>query len=80
MMVRVKYLEQREYDTMTHTNHLISEDVYPVFKSWVLLFVLSFFRTTCTKDAADLVHLFGWEKYVSYKEIYPGCKLKHFER
>ncbi|KAL5021092.1 hypothetical protein ScPMuIL_000247 [Solemya velum] len=37
-------------------------------------------RTSCTEEARDLVRLFDWDKYFQYKEIYPGCKVTHFER
>jgi len=37
-------------------------------------------RTPCTDDANSLLNLFDWDRYFTYKEIYPGCKLKHFER
>lgn len=36
-------------------------------------------RTTCIEEAKHLVELFGWEKYVSFMEIYPGSKVQHFQ-
>ena len=30
--------------------------------------------------ALELIHLFGWEEFIDYKQIYPGSKLKHFQR
>ncbi|KAG9508490.1 Lysine-specific demethylase 6A, partial [Fragariocoptes setiger] len=35
-------------------------------------------RTTYPEGAASLLKLFGFEQYIKYKEIYPGCKHKHF--
>lgn len=37
-------------------------------------------RTTAIKDGGDLVNLFGFKKYVNYSEIYPGCKVTHFNQ
>jgi len=36
-------------------------------------------RTTEIKGAKILVQTLGWNEYFSYKEIYPGCKVTHFE-
>jgi len=36
-------------------------------------------RTSETKGANELIDLFGWSKYFVYKEIYPGCKINHFQ-
>ena len=35
-------------------------------------------RTHTPKEGRELVDLFGWDKYFSYYEIYPGCKVTHF--
>ncbi|XP_043286517.1 magnesium-dependent phosphatase 1-like [Venturia canescens] len=37
-------------------------------------------RTSEIKGAHQLLQLFEWEKYIKYKEIYPGCKVKHFSK
>ncbi|XP_015126383.1 magnesium-dependent phosphatase 1 [Diachasma alloeum] len=37
-------------------------------------------RTSEIKGAFQLLNLFGWEKYFKYKEIYPGCKVSHFNK
>lgn len=37
-------------------------------------------RTAAIKDARDLVNLFGWKQYINYQEIYPGCKVAHFNQ
>ncbi|KAH3775977.1 magnesium-dependent phosphatase 1-like [Dreissena polymorpha] len=37
-------------------------------------------RTSCTKEANSLIALFDWDKYFTYKEIYPGCKITHFNK
>lgn len=37
-------------------------------------------RTAAIKEGADLVNLFGFKKYVNYSEIYPGCKVSHFNQ
>ncbi|CAH0547362.1 unnamed protein product [Brassicogethes aeneus] len=34
-------------------------------------------RTSEIKGARQLIDLFGWEKYFSVKEIFPGCKVTH---
>ncbi|BET02636.1 Hypothetical protein NTJ_15453 [Nesidiocoris tenuis] len=36
-------------------------------------------RTSEIEGANQLIELFGWEKYFFQKEIYPGCKIAHFE-
>lgn len=35
-------------------------------------------RTGAIKDARELINLFGWQQYINYQEIYPGCKVSHF--
>ncbi|CAB0011108.1 unnamed protein product [Nesidiocoris tenuis] len=37
-------------------------------------------RTSEIEGANQLIELFGWEKYFFQKEIYPGCKIAHFEK
>ena len=37
-------------------------------------------RTSEIKGANQLLNLFGWEKYIKYKEIYPGSKDNHFSK
>ncbi|KAI0228807.1 Magnesium-dependent phosphatase 1 [Lamellibrachia satsuma] len=37
-------------------------------------------RTSYTREAKDLVRLFGWDRYVTYSEIYPGSKIAHFNK
>ncbi|ODN01219.1 Magnesium-dependent phosphatase 1 [Orchesella cincta] len=37
-------------------------------------------RTTKPPDAFKLLEFFGWTKYFSYKEIYPGSKITHFAK
>ncbi|XP_018580272.1 magnesium-dependent phosphatase 1-like [Anoplophora glabripennis] len=35
-------------------------------------------RTSEIKGALQLIDLFGWDKYFTYKEIFPGQKITHF--
>lgn len=35
-------------------------------------------RTTAPKEGRQLIDLFGWDKYFTYYEIYPSCKVAHF--
>lgn len=35
-------------------------------------------RTHYAEGAEVLLNYFGFNKYITYKEIYPGCKLTHF--
>lgn len=37
-------------------------------------------RTSYPQGAESLLKLFGMDKYINYKEIYPGCKLTHFAK
>ncbi|XP_055934491.1 magnesium-dependent phosphatase 1-like [Argiope bruennichi] len=37
-------------------------------------------RTEWPEGAKKLLKLFDWEKYFTYKEIYPGRKTTHFKR
>lgn len=37
-------------------------------------------RTSEIRGAFQLLDLFGWDKYFKYKEIYPGCKVTHFNK
>lgn len=37
-------------------------------------------RTSEIQGANQLVKLLDWDKYFKYKEIYPGCKVKHFSK
>ncbi|KAJ8667962.1 hypothetical protein QAD02_009625 [Eretmocerus hayati] len=37
-------------------------------------------RTSEIKGANQLLELFGWNKYIKYKEIYPGTKTTHFSK
>ncbi|XP_015509446.1 magnesium-dependent phosphatase 1 [Neodiprion pinetum] len=37
-------------------------------------------RTGEIQGANQLLNLLGWDKYFTYKEIYPGCKVTHFSK
>ncbi|XP_067003448.1 magnesium-dependent phosphatase 1 [Anabrus simplex] len=37
-------------------------------------------RTGEIEGANQLLQLFNWNRYFQYKEIYPGCKVKHFNQ
>ncbi|ESO87862.1 hypothetical protein LOTGIDRAFT_234868 [Lottia gigantea] len=37
-------------------------------------------RTGSITEANSLVSLFKWDKYLKYKEIYPGSKIAHFKK
>ena len=36
--------------------------------------------TRATEEANQLLELFDWNRYFKYKEIYPGCKVTHFNQ
>ena len=38
------------------------------------------FRTGAVEEAEQLLTLFKWNQYFTYKQIYPGCKVTHFNR
>lgn len=35
-------------------------------------------RTSEIRGAESLLQLYDWNKYISYKQIFPGCKVTHF--
>ncbi|XP_017769118.1 PREDICTED: magnesium-dependent phosphatase 1-like isoform X2 [Nicrophorus vespilloides] len=37
-------------------------------------------RTGEIDGANQLLQLFNWDKYFTYKQIYPGCKVNHFNK
>lgn len=37
-------------------------------------------RTEDPETATQLIGLLDWNKYFAYQEIYPGCKVTHFNR
>nr|XP_002130277.1 magnesium-dependent phosphatase 1-like [Ciona intestinalis] len=37
-------------------------------------------RTSCTAEANNLLEKFDLNKYISHKQIYPGCKKNHFSK
>ncbi|CAG7836422.1 unnamed protein product [Allacma fusca] len=37
-------------------------------------------RTGEVRGAESLLKLFGWNAFIDCKQIYPGCKLKHFKK
>jgi len=37
-------------------------------------------RTSATAEAESLLELFDLNQYITYKQIYPGCKITHFEK
>ncbi|XP_041376449.1 magnesium-dependent phosphatase 1-like isoform X2 [Gigantopelta aegis] len=37
-------------------------------------------RTSCIEEANELVELLQWNRYFTYKEIYPSAKTTHFEK
>ncbi|XP_067650778.1 magnesium-dependent phosphatase 1-like [Haliotis asinina] len=44
-------------------------------------YTLAVASRSCTPpEAHELCHLFDWDRYFTYKEIYPGSKVKHFGR
>ena len=43
-------------------------------------FILGVASRTCEiKGAKILIQTLGWNEYFSHQEIYPGCKVTHFE-
>lgn len=51
-----------------------------VTSSEILIIYILFYRTSATKEAEDLLRLFNWNQYFSYKQIYPGTKTTHINR
>lgn len=37
-------------------------------------------RTSYPQGAESLINLFGFDKFIKYREIYPGCKHTHFSK
>lgn len=37
-------------------------------------------RTSYPQGAESLLKLFGFDKFIKYREIYPGCKHTHFNK
>lgn len=37
-------------------------------------------RTSYPPGAESLLNLFGFDKFIKYREIYPGCKHTHFNK
>ena len=37
-------------------------------------------RSSAPRAAESLLQLFDWNKYIDYKQIYPGSKVTHFNR
>lgn len=37
-------------------------------------------RTSEIEGAKQLIELFGWDKYIQYQQIFPGCKVTHFNK
>jgi len=56
----------------------VPEVLHQLHKEGYTLAIAS--RTGAPKDAQSLLDLFGWNKYFSYKEMYPGGKKTHFSR
>ena len=44
------------------------------------IFFYYFIRTYAAAAGKELIQALDIEKYFHYKEIYPGCKLNHFQK
>ncbi|XP_025115930.1 magnesium-dependent phosphatase 1-like isoform X1 [Pomacea canaliculata] len=37
-------------------------------------------RTSCRQEANELIHLFKWDRFFHFREIFPGSKTTHFRK